>query len=305
MHKIKCIFFFTTILVSKTIYAQKDSSLTQIYFSFDSYKISEYSEKILKEICSNNSSTINYKIIGRTDKFGSFSYNDSLSLHRANSVFKYLVANGIDTKKISEINGYGKRKPLVNKTKINKTIDQTNRSVTIECIKKSVKESLSIIPVSNITIDTIENNKIVKSEIDRNTMDINSFQSQINSGTLNIILKNVNFVKGRHILLANSSHALNNVLAVMKKNESLMVEIQGHICCLDSTEVDALDLDTFERSLSTNRAKAVYDYLVANGIKASRMTFKGYGSKKKLVFPELSEEDAEKNRRVELPIIKN
>ena len=262
MHKIKCIFFFTTILVSKTIYAQKDSSLTQIYFSFDSYKISEYSEKILKEICSNNSSTINYKIIGRTDKFGSFSYNDSLSLHRANSVFKYLVANGIDTKKISEINGYGKRKPLVNKTKINKTIDQTNRSVTIECIKKSVKESLSIIPVSNITIDTIENNKIVKSEIDRNTMDINSY-------------------------------------------ESLMVEIQGHICCLDSTEVDALDLDTFERSLSTNRAKAVYDYLVANGIKASRMTFKGYGSKKKLVFPELSEEDAEKNRRVEFQIIKN
>jgi len=291
MHRSKLIFILFTIVVSQTIYAQNDSINIQINFSFNSFKLSENSKKELSKICNDTSLVINYKIIGRADKYGSFPYNDSLSLKRAYSVYNFLMANGIAANKFSEVIGYGKRKLLVQNNKNKTTINQSNRIVTIKYIKVSLKQNKTLKPVANSLSDSIEKNVNLK---DENNSDTISFQGQINAGASNIILKNINFLKGRHILLANSIHALNDVLDVMKRNENLIIEIQGHICCLDSTEVDAMDLDTFENELSLNRAKAVYDYLVAHGIKASRMTYKGFGSKRKRIFPELSEEDAEK-----------
>jgi outer membrane protein OmpA-like peptidoglycan-associated protein len=51
-----------------------------------------------------------------------------------------------------------------------------------------------------------------------------------------------------------------------------------------------------------NRAKAVYDFLVKKGIDAKRLTYKGFGSSKKLV-EEVTEIDRITNRRVEIKIV--
>jgi outer membrane protein OmpA-like peptidoglycan-associated protein len=56
--------------------------------------------------------------------------------------------------------------------------------------------------------------------------------------------------------------------------------------------------------LSTNRAKRVYDYLLKKGINKNRMTYQGYGGTKPLVRFEKDSEDANKNRRVEIKVIK-
>ena len=46
-----------------------------------------------------------------------------------------------------------------------------------------------------------------------------------------------------------------------------------------------------------------WDYLQKNGIDASRVTAKGMGAKERLVYPEETDEDRIKNRRVEIKII--
>jgi outer membrane protein OmpA-like peptidoglycan-associated protein len=76
------------------------------------------------------------------------------------------------------------------------------------------------------------------------------------------------------------------------------------MCCDDALKTDGFDLDTKEFMLSNNRAKAVYDFFVQNGIDAARLTYKGYGTRKRLVNPEKTDTDRDKNRRVEFLIVK-
>ncbi|MFN5710538.1 MAG: OmpA family protein [Bacteroidota bacterium] len=55
--------------------------------------------------------------------------------------------------------------------------------------------------------------------------------------------------------------------------------------------------------ISESRAKAVYDYLIENGIESGRLKYIGLSFKYPRVFPENSEEDRAKNRRVEIEIL--
>ena len=84
----------------------------------------------------------------------------------------------------------------------------------------------------------------------------------------------------------------------MKENPKLKIEVQGHICCVYNGDGD--DLDTGERNLSVARAKAICDFLIKNGIDASRLSYRGFGSSKRL--PNISIFDS-KNRRVEILIL--
>ena len=55
-----------------------------------------------------NYNQINVDIVGHTDQVGSDKYNDKISLQRAESVKKYLIAKGVDASRIITI-GKGKR----------------------------------------------------------------------------------------------------------------------------------------------------------------------------------------------------
>jgi OOP family OmpA-OmpF porin len=76
------------------------------------------------------------------------------------------------------------------------------------------------------------------------------------------------------------------------------------VCCIENAP-DALDVDTYEPTLSVNRAKAIYRYLVSKGIESSRLRYEGFGKRRPIVPNETTEEDAEKNRRVEIRIVEN
>ncbi len=54
-----------------------------------------------------------------------------------------------------------------------------------------------------------------------------------------------------------------------------------------------------------NRAKAIYNYLVSKDIDASRLRYEGFGKRRPVVAFESNEEDAKKNRRVEIRILDN
>ena len=116
-------------------------------------------------------------------------------------------------------------------------------------------------------------------------------------------LENINFYAGRHVLLQSSIKSLELLLSTLKSHPNLEIEIQGYICCINE-DGDGYDLDTQTKNLSVNRAKEVYDYLIKNEINPQRLSYKGFGSKNKLV-KEVTESDRITNRRVEIKVLKN
>ncbi|MEO6831368.1 MAG: OmpA family protein, partial [Chitinophagaceae bacterium] len=82
------------------------------------------------------------------------------------------------------------------------------------------------------------------------------------------------------------------------------VNIEGHVCCIPPELVDANDEDSHTMTLSLNRARAIRDYLVKRGLDTKRFECQGFGHRKPVIFPERTEDDANRNRRVELRVIK-
>ena len=80
----------------------------------------------------------------------------------------------------------------------------------------------------------------------------------------------------------------------MNNNASLEVEIEGH--------TDNVGAESHNHKLSENRAKAVYDFLVENGISANRMTFKGFGASQPIATNDTDEGRAT-NRRTAFRVI--
>ncbi len=115
----------------------------------------------------------------------------------------------------------------------------------------------------------------------------------------NVVFENILFYGNSAQILPESKPALEVILATMKRNSTMNIEIQGHVNC-PTTWSDCDHMQEHNMQLSVNRAKAVYDYLNDNGIDTQRMTFKGYGATK-MVYPDARSEDKmEKNRRVEI-----
>jgi len=87
---------------------------------------------------------------------------------------------------------------------------------------------------------------------------------------------------------------LNEAAALLQKHERVVVEVAGHT---DSTGTDA-----YNQGLSERRANAVRDYLTSQGVKASRLTARGYGESRPVASNDTKEGRAE-NRRVELVVL--
>jgi outer membrane protein OmpA-like peptidoglycan-associated protein len=108
------------------------------------------------------------------------------------------------------------------------------------------------------------------------------------------VLPNIFFEFAQSNLLPDSYSELNRLLVFLKKNETVKIEISGHTDNYGSNE--------YNQKLSINRAKAVYHYLIEQGIDSNRLSYKGYGMDKPLA-PNDTEENRAKNRRTEILII--
>ncbi|WP_268035665.1 OmpA family protein [Algoriphagus sp. PAP.12] len=90
------------------------------------------------------------------------------------------------------------------------------------------------------------------------------FKKAINDGYVNVYYA---FDSAKP--LGYSSSAASYVANFMQKNPGVSVEIKGY--------ADELGPEDYNMKLSERRAKAVYDLLIASGIDASRLSYKGYG----------------------------
>ena len=108
-------------------------------------------------------------------------------------------------------------------------------------------------------------------------------------------LKNIFFDVNKWDLKPESKAELEKLILFLKQNQNVKVEIGGH--------TDNSGDKKFNQTLSNNRAKAVYDYLIKNGsIQESRLKYKGYADTKPKV-PNDTPENKAKNRRTEFKII--
>lgn len=105
--------------------------------------------------------------------------------------------------------------------------------------------------------------------------------------------KNIFFATGSAKLLSKSFKSLDDVVAILKEDQALKLDIEGH--------TDNTGSDKINNPLSENRAKAVYDYLAGKGIDASRMTSQGFGSSKPVADNKTAKGRA-LNRRVEMKL---
>ena len=108
------------------------------------------------------------------------------------------------------------------------------------------------------------------------------------------ILQQVHFASGKATILPDSFNLLQQVVDVVIKNDLKRVRVEGHT---DNRGVKAAN-----QQLSEDRAKAVKDYLVAQGIDAQRLESAGYGDSKP-VAPNLTARGRELNRRVEFIVL--
>ena len=86
----------------------------------------------------------------------------------------------------------------------------------------------------------------------------------------------------------------------MELNPTIKIEIAGYINAPFRTEAQ---LKKWEKDLSGNRAKVIYNFLLENNVEEVRLTYKGYNNSQ-MVFPEArNEKDQALNRRVEIRIL--
>ncbi len=110
-----------------------------------------------------------------------------------------------------------------------------------------------------------------------------------------IELKNIFFDVNKADLKAESKAELQKIIAFLKANPTLKVEFSGH--------TDNSGDKVFNKTLSNNRAKAIYDYVIEKGpILAANLSYKGYGDTKPKA-PNDSPENKAKNRRTELKVL--
>jgi outer membrane protein OmpA-like peptidoglycan-associated protein len=239
-------------------------------------------------------------INGYTDEDGTTGFNDTLARKRVNFIFntisgKVKIREDFKTRSFGEQHNLSKNKAENRKVTIYyigaKDLPRENEILGIkpEPVKEAVKPP--VMYPKNIVLENPDGSK------KEYQLDI-EFMKQVGAANVGERLKidNLNFVINTFAVVPESRHKLYELLIVMEKNPNLKIEIQGHLCCM---AVDRQDL-------STQRAKAVSQFLIKNGIAKDRLSYKGFGSSQPIYpLPEKDEPQRAANRRVEIAIVAN
>ncbi|TRZ42880.1 OmpA family protein [Robertkochia solimangrovi] len=98
------------VLLSPVLDLHLLADLNTIYFDFDRYNIREDAAKELDKVIRLMNDTYPNMVMrleAHTDSRGSASYNDKLSIDRANSTYDYLVSHGLSRDRVIAHKGYG------------------------------------------------------------------------------------------------------------------------------------------------------------------------------------------------------
>lgn len=107
---------------------------------------------------------------------------------------------------------------------------------------------------------------------------------------------NLEFEYNKSVIKTNSYNSLNELGNVLIQKPEWKLILSGY--------TDNKGSDSYNLKLSQDRANAVKEYLIAQGINENRISAKGYGESNPIA-PNDTDENRAKNRRVEFKIVKN
>lgn len=108
-----------------------------------------------------------------------------------------------------------------------------------------------------------------------------------------VVLRNIFFDTKKFELKPQSTIELDRVVELLQDNPAVKIQIEGH--------TDNVGTAADNQKLSDARAKSVVAYLITKGIRADRLTAKGFGPTKPIADNK-AEEGRAQNRRTELKI---
>ena len=295
LRKIATVFI---LFITANLLAQEKVS---IYFDSNKFELTKKEQNKLNQwILANNNNKI-VAIHGYTDEDGTSGFNDTLAQKRVDYIFQNIK----DQIKIRE-----DFKTLSFGEKFNQSQNKAeNRKVTIYYIFEKdipreneilgLKPEVAVEELPKPVIDypeklIFENPNGTKSEFKLDRV----FMNRVNSAKVGEKLKieNLNFIINTFAVVNESRGKMYELLLVLQNNPQLKIEIQGHLCCMPNDRLD----------LSTQRAKAIYNFLVSNQIYPARLSYKGFGSTQPIYpLPEKNEAERAANRRVEILILDN
>lgn len=264
--------------------AQKRDTL-RLYFEIDEGLSAEHGPRIDSLSNSLKGKVYNVWIYGYADFLHVDGYNDALSQRRADGIKQRLLKNSSEPQmtilacegrgeKNSSDNGSSDGEPSKRRVDVIVEVRPPNRVIDTRPSKLKKPDTLH----APVTIDVQELKKKGK-----------------------LVLEGLSFIPGRHTLMKKSIPVLEGLLTTLLQNPEVKISVEGHICCWEGPG-DAYDYDSDDMQLSHNRAKAVYDYLVENGVDSTRLRYKGFGRSRPKV-KEVSPETEQVNRRVEVRLV--
>ena len=293
---------------SETAMSQKKETTFSIFLGND--KVPEMGQLLRVDsfINSFKAKSMLVKVHGYADYVHTSEYNLRLSQQRAEIVKEHLtvkypgMVNVLECKGFGEINSSnagGKNGDAKNRrvdVLVERVVEYRDVDTRPIQIQEPVKEIRSDVPSKTDTVPA-EPKVITSNAAKTKSKKI----TELKKGE-SMELEGLMFEPGRHFILRESVPVIYKLLKTLEQNPKIRIEIQGHVCCDDGYE-DGYDYDSRDRHLSTNRAKAVYDFLVSKGIAEERLSYKGFGHKKPKIFPEKNHFDEQANRRVEILLL--
>lgn len=239
------------------------SDTVHVYFGFGKSEVALAEQKVLDPLPARLEKGMYVLLFGYSDNPGSAAANQVLSTRRAQYISKLLQARGVPKDRIRQCDGLG---------------------VAAGAGIDSSRDFRRVDVVVGYDYRTVE--------------DLNTF-----SAGETLELRSIQFEGGTHKFMEIALPELETLTTVMKEHPALKVKLEGHVCCNIRTKEDGFDEQTGKKDLSFQRANAVLSYLQEHGIAKERLSVIGMACSKPKVNPEVTDEDREQNRRVEVRIM--
>ena len=231
------------------------------------------------------------EIGGYTDNSGNNANNVTISAQRAQFVYDYLIKKGYPATRIS-YKGYGPINPIYSNRY--KSTREGNRRIEVKILAKTQHSSNKLVdekPVVEVIKSTPETAYLSYYLKQQKSTESMGLPMQAN-----FIIDSLQFESGS-ALLPDSGLAIdyiNELLLVLKKNPLLKIKINGYTDASGIAEKNIL--------LSNERAKSVYDYMIAQGLNENRLHYTGHGSADPIA-PNAYKWGRDLNRRIEIELV--